>query len=288
MEKQDENDRFDFEKKWMKARVNAFTDASHGVEDLIVINLQEKEGMGRISSRIKENRAGINALNRSIYFLYKNNHEMLFYYFKTHGILQDQKEWNYLQQAMTLDFQRLSLTELFRENCIFENLSSLELMILNSDDMAYAGLRDNDRETLMVHRQHIPFLNDPASTPVTRLKAPSMECPLTTEKLYSGLNLVNEKYQLFASQKDLEILFRKIINPNWSNDHEEVHLMNKTNLFRCVVDCVKSTYPHFTYAHIGRSGLFISKKGNVISESAVSSAVLKNEEKKQCIESFFK
>lgn len=288
MENHEENDRIEFEHKWMKIKLDSYAQATHEAEEFIVINLQTPQGSGRISKKIRQVRTGIHALNRSAYFLYINNPIMLFDYFKRNGLLHNQKEWNNLQQAMILDFLRYLLAVLYKENCHLENLSPMETMILIADDLAYAGLRDCDRETLTHHRQHLLPSNDWAPIVFDPVTAPSMECPLSQEKLYTGLTLVNDKYHIFSPKTSIEDVFNKIICPNWTNNRVEVHLYNKTNMFRCLVDCIKLTYKHFNYAHIGHSGLFFSMNGVVINESSLSSAILKNEEKKQCIESFFK
>ena len=288
MENQDENDRVVFEGRLKNVRVYALNEASHSVEDLIVIYLQEKERMGRISSRIKQVTGFINALKRHIYFQYRNNPEILFDYFKRNGILHNPQEWSLLEQALILDYKRYFLEVLLLENCSLGNIPLPELLNHYFDDRAYAGLRDNDRETLTLHRQLILPSNDPASTPGNYTETPFIDRSLSPERLLAGLNAANDKYHILAPQTPVMVLYRKIICPNWANNREEVHLDNKTNLFSWLANCIKNTYKHFTYAHIGHSCLFFSKNEILLTESALSSAILKNKEKKQCIASFFK
>lgn len=59
--------------------------------------------------------------------------------------------------------------------------------------------------------------------------------------------------------------FSKIITcHDWSTMKVKIYFGCQTNEVKCVIDCFQSFNPDLTYANIGRSGLFISKRGRPI------------------------
>lgn len=289
MDKQYENDRFEFENRCDKVRKHAFTVSSHRVVDLKVNNLTKTKRLGRISTRIKKVRAQLKALNRRIYVLYAKDTDYLFNHFKSNTILHDWKEWNLLQRAMELIEEYSCLLLLMEDSCDWENTGDFlaEDPMVNTHCFVFEGLWDSDRETLTLHRKEILHPTQPAPLPTDNRKSLSVGCPLSIEKLTTIINWMNETYHLLDPRTSVECFIRKIINPNWANDDEPVYLAGQTNVFSCMIKCIKRQYKHFNYAHIGRSGLFFSKKGIVLNESNLSSGNLKDVEKKQSIEAKF-
>lgn len=290
MDKQYENDRFDFENRCNKARKHALTVSSRRVVALKVNNLTKTRRKGRISAQIIKVIGRLKELNRRIYVLYVKDTDFLFDHFKSNYLLHDWKEWSLLQQAMILTEEYFSLILLKMDSCDWENMQDYFFgePVSDAHSIAFEGLWDSDRETLTLHRKEIFHPNEPALLSADTRKSLSIGCHLSAEKLSTAIIWMNETYHFLDSRTSVECFTRKIINPNWAKDEEPVYLAGQTNVFSCMIACVKPYYKHFNYAHIGRSGLFFSKKGKVLNESNLSSGNLKNVEKKQSIEAIFR
>lgn len=102
MEKQDENDRVNFENKCETVRKFAVSMSSLTAENFDSEKLPVKERAGRISHDIKVVMEEIEALDRPEYYLYKNNNARLYELFKKRGILTNAEEMNKLQRIMIL------------------------------------------------------------------------------------------------------------------------------------------------------------------------------------------
>lgn len=202
----------------------------------------------------------ITALKRPDYFNNIRSTSRLFNLFKSKGLLSDKEEMDKLQLAMILIEKIYRLEQLLKNGCSFNYTEPTSMMHLP------IGL------SLPGELQQVGF---------------GLDYHFSKDYLNVVINYMNDRFHLLSPASPASSLVRKITCPNWTDDHEIVYLDSKTNIFRCMVDCLRQYYKHFNFAHIGRSGLFYSRNGNVITESGLSSAVLKNEEKKQCITAIF-
>jgi hypothetical protein len=202
----------------------------------------------------------MNALQRPGYFEVIKSTTQLYLLFKNKGYLLNDKELDKLQQAMILT----------------EKLNRLEQVLKNGYPHNYT-----------LPSSSLNLQGGISLWNVVGAETCGSDYHLSEQYLVAVIHYMNDNFHLLSPNTPDKCLIRKIRCSNWTTDPERVQFACKTNIVRCMVDGLKPYYKHFNFAHIGRSGLFYSKKNHVISESGLSSAVLKNEEKKQCIMAIF-
>lgn len=253
MEKAKTIDRVCFEKTREAIILSAVAEVSPFIESLDLNNLEENRRLGRVYLEIEKIVDQMNVLNRHQYIYYYKDPSYLFKIFKSTNRLDCPEEMKKLKQAI-----------IFKE--IYNNLLMIKMEMDISqhaadffarNDMDYNGNALLSSGTMDISAKHDQSL---------LIKGASLEEKLTIITLQLNQRLGFLKYKSSVKQ-----FVQWILHPNTNENQAKILIGCKTNEFKCIMDHFKVFNKDLIDAVIGRSGIFISRKGTIIDAGLIGS-----------------
>jgi len=242
--------------------------------DLNKLNIQQR--FMRIYMEINLIWAERNNLNWPNILIYVTEPLILFEIFKKLGYLGKPKEMEKLQHSFIM----------------YEKSDRLEKFLkkLLAEERALKSLESGNYPLLMQQNENNQPSYKDYLNPLGPLKNElfSFGCKVTEDYLAYLVPLMNTTCNFLSPRTKPTGLIRLMTCDNWTEQTIPIYLGCRITEFKCCIDNSQHLFKKLTYSRIGRSGLFISKQGNVISASCLSSTNYENIKNKEVIENIFR
>lgn len=242
-----------FEKTCEAIILSAVAEVSPFIESLGINNLEEHRRLGRVYLEIEKIVTQINALNRHQYVYYYKDTDYLFKIFKSTNRLDCLEEMEKLKQAIILKEIYNCLLMIKMEMDISHHTADL----FDSNDLDHMGNTLLSSGTMDLSAKHDKSM---------LVKGVSLEEKLTIITLQ-----LNQRLGFLLDKSSVKPFIQWILHPNTDENQPKIHIGCKTNEFKCIMDHFKIYNKDLIDAVIGRSGIFISRKGTIIDAGLISS-----------------
>jgi hypothetical protein len=98
---------------------------------------------------------------------------------------------------------------------------------------------------------------------------------------------LNKRFNFLSPRTSVESFVQILTSENLKEEKSKIYIGCRTNIFKSIIEYLEPFFLHLNYANVGRSGLFISKKGIPISVTNLNSATLKNQKIKHDLKNIF-